>query len=217
MKRLNYTKLYGLKNAAEGKRVWIVGNGPSLQQLDLSKLKDEIVIVCNLIFRDELPFTPSYYCLEDKQMMWNFHEAIMGYHVPGMLKFFPQALDSYVKGDDSLVVNFHYDNPEWRFSTNFAEHVYWGSTVAYMMLQLAYYLGAETTIVIGMDCGGGHFVSEKKYYQGKKANPAKWDLVFKGWAEAALHFHYGGRLLYNATAGGRLEAITRAPYESFFE
>lgn len=215
--RINYSRLYPLKNSLEGQRVWIVGNGPSLKKMDLSKLEGERVIVCNMIMREELPFKPSFYCLEDKQMMWNFHHDIMAYHVPGMLKFFPRDLDSYVKGDDAVVVNFHYQNPEWRFSTNFAENVYWGSTVAYMMLQLAYYLGAQETIAIGMDCGDGHFVSEKDYYKGKKANPAKWDLVFKGWGEAALHFHYGGRLLFNATAGGRLEAIPRAAYDSFFE
>jgi hypothetical protein len=216
MRRLDYNRLYQLKGAAEGKRVWIVGNGPSLKKLDLSKLQGEIVIVCNMIMRDKLPFTPTYYCLEDKQMMWNFHDDIMAYHVPGMTKLFPRALDSYVLGDDALLVNFHYENPDWRFSTNFAEDVYWGSTVAYMMLQLAYYLGAESTIVIGMDCGGGHFVSEKDYYQGKKANPAKWDQVFKGYAIAKMVFEANDRLVYNATRGGSLETFTRVPYEELF-
>lgn len=216
MRRIDYAALYGLENIHEGRRVFVVGNGPSLKKLDLSKLKGEIVIVCNLIFRDKLPFAPSFYCLEDKQMMWNFNDDIMDYHVPGMLKFFPQVLDTYVRGKDAMVVNFQYGNPKWDFSTKFPEVVHWGSTVAYMMLQLAYWIGAAETYLIGMDCGGGHFTSEKNYYKGKKANPAKWDQVFKGYAIAKMVFEANDRLIYNATLGGKLETFTRVPYEELF-
>jgi hypothetical protein len=133
-----------------------------------------------------------------------------------MTKFFPEALSSYVKGNDALLVNFKYGNPEWYFSRNFPRIVHWGSTVAYMMLQLAYYLGANQTILIGMDCGDGHFTSEEDYYKGKKANPAKWDLVFEGYARAKMVFEENDRLIYNATAGGRLETFVRVPYEELF-
>lgn len=214
--RTNPGRIYKYQNRHKGERVWVVGNGPSLKQLDLSKLQGEIVIVCNLIFRDELPFTPSYYCQEDKQMMWNFHKDIMGYHQPGMVKFFPEVMSDYVDGDDAMLVNFKYGNPEWRFSTDFAQIVHWGSTVAYMMLQLAYFLGANRTILIGMDCGDGHFTSEEEYYKGKKANPAKWHQVFTGYGVAKLVFEENDRLIYNATAGGRLETFLRVPYEELF-
>lgn len=209
-------ELLKLRDKHKGGRCFIVGNGPSLNQLDLSKLKDEVTIVCNLIFRQGLPFQPMYYCQEDKKMLRFFHKEIMAWHVPGMVKFFPAEMKKFVKGKDARLVNFVYGNPTWRFSTAWPREVNWGSSVSYMMLQLAWYLGCEYVYLIGMDLGGGHFVSEKDYYKGKSGNPSKWDQVIHGYQVAHRVYRDTLRHLINATPGGNLSVLPRVKYGGLF-
>jgi len=47
----------------KGKRCFVLGNGPSLKQTDLSRLNGEFTICTNRIYLmlDQLGFTPSYY------------------------------------------------------------------------------------------------------------------------------------------------------------
>lgn len=208
--------LMKLKDKHRTSRCFVVGNGPSLNQLDLSKLQSEVVIVCNLIFRQQLPFQPAYYCQEDKRMLKKFHKEIMAWHVPGMPKFFPAVMQKYVSGADAQLVNFIYGNPNWRFSTAWPREVNWGASVSYMMLQLAWYLGCPKVYLIGMDCGNGHFTSEQNYYKGFVANPSKWDQVMDGYATANKVFKDTGRQVYNATPGGNLHIFPRAKYKELF-
>ena len=214
--KINKRALLALKDKHRGKRCFVVGNGPSLNQLDLSKLKDEVTIICNLVFRQELPFKPSYYCQEDKRMLTKFHKEITAYRVPGMQKFFPVAMSKYVAGKDVRLVNFVYGNPNWKFSTKWPREVNWGSSVSYMMLQLAWYLGCSKVYLIGMDCSKGHFVSEQEYYKGFNANPSKWDMVMQGYRTASMVFRDTNRQLINATPGGNLNVLPRAEYERLF-
>ena len=61
-------KLAALKDSHKGERCFVVGNGPSLKNTDLSKLKDDFSIGMNRIFlaADELNFTPDILvCVND--------------------------------------------------------------------------------------------------------------------------------------------------------
>ena len=59
---LNWTNL---KNKYQGKRCFILGNGPSLKQQDLTLLKDEITFVSNwFVLHDKYEeINPDYYCI----------------------------------------------------------------------------------------------------------------------------------------------------------
>jgi len=54
-----------LAGAYQGQRCFVIGNGPSLNQLDLAKLKDEQVFACNLFYRHDLIETirPDFYSM----------------------------------------------------------------------------------------------------------------------------------------------------------
>jgi len=56
------------RDSAAGKRVFLLGNGPSLLQTDVDKLCREITIGSNSIFLlfDKRAFQPTYYTIEDR-------------------------------------------------------------------------------------------------------------------------------------------------------
>ena len=60
-------KIASFHNIHKGKRCVIIGNGPSLNKLDLTKLKNEITFGVNAIYTnmDNMGFLPTYYVVED--------------------------------------------------------------------------------------------------------------------------------------------------------
>lgn len=212
----NAEKLAALRNKHAGKRCFVVGNGPSLKKLDLRKLTRETTIICNLLFRDAIPFWPTYYCIEDRLMASNFGAEIQEFSRPGMVRVIPRDMKPLATGGDDVLVDFE-RRPKGRpFSTDLQTGAFWGATVSYLMLQLAYHMGADPVYLIGMDCSTDHFVSETRYYDGKPYNKPHWDWVFDGYESAKRAFEADGRKIVNATAGGRLAVFERVDFESLF-
>lgn len=56
-----------LRNLCQGKRCFVIGNGPSINRQDLSLLKNEVKIVCNSFFNHEIlkEWQPTIYCAAD--------------------------------------------------------------------------------------------------------------------------------------------------------
>jgi hypothetical protein len=213
----NQERLAALRGKHAGRRCFVVGNGPSLREIDMRRLANDVTIICNLLFRDTVPFWPTYYCIEDRMMAANFGDEIQDFSRPGMVRVLPRDLAPLAVGSNDVLVNFE-RRPDGRpFSTDLCDGAFWAATVGYLMLQLAYHLGADPVYLIGMDCGTDHFVSEKNYYAGKGHNKPHWDIVFDGYRTAKRAFEADGRRVINATAGGRLDVFERADFASLFE
>jgi len=147
-----------------GKRCFIVGNGPSLNLIDLGKLADEYTFAVNGIFykTDEMGFRPFFYVVEDEHVIRDNRKRIAEY-LPrqGGMKFLPSRYRARfldVKGE-TFFLNFnrsfydasssYYEVP--RFSVDASRNVYCGQSVTIVNLQLAYFLGFETVYLVGMD------------------------------------------------------------------
>ena len=150
----------------EGERCVIIGNGPSLNDLDLSLLRGETTVGVNSIFlADSIDFPLSYYVVEDSLVMKENLEAIKEYRAG--YKFFPsiyrEIYEAAPVGEGSLggVSYFNMNggfylgqSPNFcvpRFSTDASQRLYCGQSVTIVNLQLAYYMGFSEVYVIGMD------------------------------------------------------------------
>src|SRR5437870_4954347 len=73
----NDRRIAALKDIHRGKRCFILGNGPSLKQQDLSLLRDEHVFVTNwFVLQEEFQkLRHSYLCVSDPHF-WNFGEGL---------------------------------------------------------------------------------------------------------------------------------------------
>jgi hypothetical protein len=222
----------------------IIGNGPSLNDLDLTRLKSEYTIAVNGIFyaADKMGFDPSFYVVEDTAVMRDNLSEIVAYSAGH--KFFPSIYRDVV-GDLPDVTYFMMNrgfyeprSPNFcvpRFSMDPGQRLYSGQSVTLINLQLAYHLGFAEVVLIGMDFSytvppeaivegdvitstgddPNHFHPDY-FGAGKVWKDPKLDRVLANYALAKLIFEADGRRILNATAGGRLELFERVDYARHF-
>lgn len=238
-------KISDLHNAFEGKRCFIIGNGPSLNNHDLSLLKGEYVFAVNSFFykTDQTDFRPTFFVVEDSSVMKENIDRIRDFEAP--YKFFPTIYKSLHPADDNVhffKMNrgfYEKSSPNYcvpRFSTDASKVLYCGQSVTYINLQLAFFMGFTEVHLIGMDFDyvipkehkrngdlilsttddPNHF--HKDYFgKGKTWKDPKLERVAQNYHQAKLSFESVGRRIYNATVGGKLEIFDRVEYTSLFD
>lgn len=231
-------------NRFKGKRCFIIGNGPSLNQHDLSLLKNEYSFAVNSFYYKtrETGFMPTFFVVEDSSVIKENKEEIVAFDAP--FKFFPtiyQSLHPKKPGTYFFPLNRgFYDkfSPNYavpRFSTDISKVAYCGQSVTYVNLQLAYYMGFTQVYLIGMDFNyvipashsrkGDVITSDtddpnhfhKDYFgKGKTWKDPKLDRVLMNYKMANLVYNCAGRQIFNATKGGHLEEFERVDYDGLF-
>jgi len=229
-------RLDEMQNAYKGKRCFVIGNGPSLRSTDLRRLKSEVTIGCNGLFLlfNEMGFLPTFYTVEDHLVAEDRAAEIN--KIKGTTKIFPRDL-SYclLLDDDAVYVNFVRDYVGFpRFSARFDKVVYWGGTVTFLNLQLAYYIGCHEIYLLGMDhsykvpsyatsdviVSGepdvSHFHPDYFGPGYRYHDPKVWRME-QSYVVAREFFESHGGKIYNATRGGKLEVFPRVDFDSLFE
>lgn len=238
-------ELKNLKNKFKGERCFIVGNGPSLNKLDLNFLNNEYSFAVNSIFykTNEMGYKPSFYVVEDLHVIDDNLEKINNFECDFM--FFPANLKfKFKKGKNRYFLNLNYSfynntSPYFevpRFSQDVPNEVYCGQSVTIVNLQLAYFLGFTEVYLIGMDFSYtipesakvkglviesteddiNHFHPDY-FGKGKKWHDPKLENVLKSYKLANLMYELDGRTIYNATEGGALEVFKRVDFNSLFD
>lgn len=237
-----YSKLKKFKDIHKGERAFIIGNGPSLNEMNLSYLKDEITFVSNSFYLmyDKIDFIPTYYNIEDPLPAEDNSNEIQ--QLSGTEKIFAHDLRYCLGEDDNTYYTFfdrYYEKfPSKnfpKFSTNAVKKVYWGGTVAYLSLQLAYYMGIREMYLIGVDLNydipdsheGGTVITsledDKNHFhpsyfgKGKRWHLPRVERMEQSFIYAAHFLQQQGGNLYNATVGGKLDSIERKNYNQLFD
>lgn len=232
----NGRRLLQLKNRYAGRRAFVIGNGPSLRQTDLSKLSGEVTIGSNGIFllTQEKGFRPTFYTVEDRLVAEDRSSAICQYK--GVIKIVPLDLSPWVHPDeDTVYINFvRHPRPFPQFSPAFEQYVCWGGTVTFLNLQLAYYLGIREVYLIGVDHTyhpparkdevSGTVVTSRSidlnhfhpdyFGPGYRWHEPQVERMEVAYREADRFFKKHGRRIVNATVGGQLEVFPRVELEA---
>ncbi|MEM7145849.1 MAG: 6-hydroxymethylpterin diphosphokinase MptE-like protein [Verrucomicrobiota bacterium] len=236
--RRNEQNLAALKDAHKGERIFVLGNGPSLKETDVDRLCGEVTIASNSIFLlfDEKKFRPSYYTIEDTLVAEDRRNEAT--NVKGAVKVFPEDLKHWLPpAPDTIHINFRRNYEPWpRFTSNFNREVFWGGTVSFLNLQLAFYLGASEVYLIGFDhnyeqpakeddvegtvimsnsADVNHFHPDY-FGKGYRWHDPMVDRMERGYICARDFFESHNRKIFNATAGGRLEVFDRVGFSSLF-
>jgi len=147
----NKKKLKSLHNLHKGERCFLIANGPSLKKMNLNLLKDEYTIGLNRIYLifDKLVFLPSFCIAINELILDQFYDEIQNVKIPKFLNWNRRNL--FKKYDQ----NNHYLNITLRindvFTGNILKPISSGGTVTYVALQIAYFLGFNEIIIIGLD------------------------------------------------------------------
>jgi hypothetical protein len=230
-RRQSIQGLKKLKNIHKGERCFILGNGPSLAKTDLTRLKTEYTMGLNRIYLmfPELGFQTSYYLSINDLVIEQCAADIQKLKIP---RFIAWRSHKWLQPETNLFFLYtSYTGP--RFSTHTTARLWEGATVTNVALQVAYYLGFQQVILIGVDHS---FISKGKpnttiVSQGNDPNhfsPAyfgkgfRWQLPDletseRGYRLAKNAFENSGRQVLDATLGGKLSVFPKVDYDRLFK
>src|SRR4051812_11542434 len=225
------------KNKHKGERCFIIGNGPSLNKIDLTLLENEVTFGMNAIYLnyEKMGFYPTYYAVEDVFVAEDRADEINSYNQS--IKFLPNYLKYCLKRDEQTIF-YNFIAPKQNtteFTKNAALKVFFGGTVSFVCMQLAYYMGFEKVYLIGFDHNYvipdtakvkgteilsttddlNHFSAEY-FGKGKRWHDPDFPRMESSYKKARNSFEEDGRKIYNATFGGKLEVFERVHFLELF-
>jgi hypothetical protein len=230
LRRETRRRLDEMKDSHRGERCFIIGNGPSLKQTDLSRLKDETTFGMNRIYMafTEMGFTTTYYVSMNDLVIEQCAADIEKLTMPRFLSWRSRRFLQHPDGIHFIYST--YTGPG--FSKDVRGRVWESATVTYVTLQLAYHLGYSEVILIGVD---HNFVTQGKpnttiVSQGDDPNhfnPGYFGKGFRwqlpdletseiGYRMARQAYEADGRKVIDATVGGKLTIFPKADYLSLF-
>jgi hypothetical protein len=234
-KRLNF-----LKDRHQGQRCILVANGPSLNQMDLSFLRHETTIGLNKIYLGykKFNFYPRYYVAINPIVI---QQSVAQIKALNAVKFLSEAAAKDLIGEDALT--YHIPTQAYRrdkhgvcrsvFRDDLALNgLYEGWTVTFAALQLAYFLGFNEVILIGLDHrytfygipnqrqtlhenDVNHF--DPNYFGGGQ----DWHTPDLKNSEASYRvarefYESNGRKILDATVGGSCNVFEKIDYRNYF-
>ncbi|MBB4285834.1 FkbM family methyltransferase [Roseospira goensis] len=183
-------RLAALRDRHKGRRVFVLGNGPSLGRIDLDSLADQVTIGVNGLFLafPQTRFRPTYYLVEDHLVAEDRAAALNGLPA-GLTRLFPITL-AYALDEGPDVVWFdHRPRPGYpdRFdvSLDALSCTYAGCTVAFTAVQLAVFLGAREVVLLGVDLDYAIPADATRTAGGAGAGPGVLDMA----SDDPNHFH----------------------------
>ncbi|MDR3696314.1 6-hydroxymethylpterin diphosphokinase MptE-like protein [Mucilaginibacter sp.] len=227
----NKIKLRRLKDIHKGKRCFIIANGPSLNKIDLTLLKDEITIGMNRIYliEEKIGYLPNYLVVSDIPIqLKQFSEE---YGQVKTIKLYNWWARHLFANDTDI--NFFYQHFTCDFQPDFTKTVGNSKSVTYVCMQLAFYMGFDEVYLIGKDHSyqidgkaglnvkadgseANHFISG--YYKpGQKWKIPNYLEEEYTYAIARKAFEKAGRMIKDATVDGKLEIFEKVDFNSLFE
>lgn len=233
-------KLLKYKDKYNGKRCFLIGNGPSLKTEDLKKLyeNNEITFAFNRIYNifDETKWRPTFYISQDEKMLGGCADIVDGLDLP--VKFVPIQLHWYHDIDihDAVYFNMNWQTldhlEEYLFSDNVAQEIACASTGMYTAAQFAAYMGFSEIYLIGVDHhfqisqnNRGEIIVDNtvKDYFSDKYNEDKKQLYIPNTEKSTetyiamkMNCDNRGIKVMNATRGGKLEVFPRVEFDKLF-
>jgi hypothetical protein len=229
-RRESIRRLRQYHNLHRGKRCFIIGNGPSLRSMDLSPLKNEFTFGMNRLYMafPEMGFSTTYFVSMNDLVAEQCAADFSALQIP---KFFSWRARKWINPDSlTQFIYSTYTGPG--FANDITGRVWESATVTYVALQLAYYMGFSTVILIGVD---HNFVTQGKpnttvVSQGDDPNhfnPQYFGKGFRwqlpdletsemGYRFARKAFEQDGRRVLDATVGGKLTVFTKVDYLDLF-
>jgi hypothetical protein len=229
-RRDSVRRLAALKDIHRGERCFIIGNGPSLRQTDMSKLRGEFTIGMNRIFLmfPELGFETTYLCSVNDLVIEQSAADIQNLKLPRFVSW--RARKWLSPAENLYFLHTTYTGP--KFSTDLRGRLWEGATVTNIALQAAYYMGFQEAVLIGVD---HNFTTQGKpnttvtsqgddpnhFSPGYFGKGFRWQLPDletseRGYRMAREAYEVAGRRVVDATVGGKLAVFPKVEYASLF-
>jgi 6-hydroxymethylpterin diphosphokinase MptE-like protein len=234
-RRESLARLSKVRDNHKGGRAFIIGNGPSLRDTDLSQLRQEFTFGLNRIYLmfPALGFQTTCLVSVNDLVVEQCASEMQALSVP---RYFSWRSRRFMPSDliASQLPTFLYTTYE---SPVFARDARWrlweGATVTYVALQLAFHMGFEQVILVGVDHrfttrGEANKTVISEGDDPNHFSPAyfgrgfRWQLPDLETSELAYGmareaFGKAGREVLDATVGGHLKIFPKVDYRSLFK
>lgn len=216
-----------LKNSKLGQTAYILGNAPSLNELNIEKCLAYESFWCNTAFRLKdagIDFRPKYYCISDPWVFQQWPHEVLDTQASikilprtvwrEMAQIAPEALERQniaiydLKEDsDDPLGSFMFSNRN-NFSYDPSIGVHGGGSVVLIAIQFAFYMGYSRIFVGGVDLD---YSGEQTYFHGGQLSTAEAAIMRERVARmqesfiaAKWHCEKNGRTLAKITASPHL-------------
>jgi hypothetical protein len=230
----SYHRSSDFQDRFRGERCFIIGNGPSLRQMDLSPLRDEYTFGMNRIYLafDDWGFKTSFLVAVNDLVVEQCKEDFQGLSLPKFFSWRSREL-LYPSGEPDDLTHFLYTTYTGpKFNTRIHSRFWEGATVTYVCLQLAYCMGFSEVILIGVDHSfdakgkanqtvtssgddPNHF-SPQYFGKGFRWQLPDLDTSEMAYQRAKEQYDTSGRKILDATVGGNLDIFPKVDYSSLF-
>lgn len=218
-------KIKSFYNIHKGKDCFIIGNGPSLNKMNLEVLNDYYCFGMNKIYLiwDRVDLQFDYYVAVNSLVIEQSKKQIKSLKIPAFLNY----NHSKEIPDKENIIKLDSGGLDGVFQQNMAAYVPEGYTVTYVALQLAFFMGFKNVYLVGMDHNfnqkgepneeqilaaedANHF--DPRYFKGQKWHLADLEGSELHYKIADFVYKRDGRMIYNATLGGNLDIFQRVDF-----
>ncbi len=229
--RASLARVREYQDLHKGKRAFIVGNGPSLGKMDLGLLRNEFTFGLNRIYLlfPQLGFSTTYLVSVNDLVLEQCAEEMRRLGLP---KFITWRARQWFRGD----VHANFLDTDFTGSENFSGdatgRLFEGFTVTFVAMQLAFYMGFEQIVLIGVD---HNFTTQgtpnatvvstgddpNHFSPGYFGKGFRWQLPDLEGSERAYRmarkaYAETGRRVLDATVGGKLTIYPKVDYVQLF-
>lgn len=218
-------RLRRFENKHKGEDCFIIGNGPSLNSMDLTPLRRYHTFGLNKIYLifNRVDLNLSYLVAVNKLVIEQSAHIYQSLQTPLFLNF-KKAYGTIRKKENYYFV---YTGGDFMFKTDITQKICEGATVTFVAMQIAYYMGFRNVFLIGIDhnfkASGKPY--EKQFIQ-RDANHfdpnyfgnQEWQLPNLAASELAYHlakyfYNIDNREIYDATVNGKLNVFPKIAFE----
>ena len=224
--RRSRQRLDEMRDAHVGERCFIIGNGPSIGGMDLSVLRDEFTFGLNrgyLLF-DRIGAPTTFLVAVNRYVVEQFARDLID---AGSTTFISWRSRRWIPAESG--VTFIRRSRLFTFSTDITKGAWEGATVTFVALQLAFHMGFEQVILIGVDHSFATSGPANRLVMANEPDPnhfdptyfgpgVKWQLPDLKTSEIAYQLAHdayvaAGRAVIDATIGGNLTVFPKARFE----
>jgi len=204
-------------------------NGPSLNKVNFALIKSHTIIGLNKIHLGIKRFkiSPRYYVAINRLVIQQCYQAIK---TMPCIKFLPMELfaEGYLP-PPPLSYFLKTENPTEHFHEDISLGVNQGSTVTYVALQIAFFMGFSKVIIVGMDhryhfSGRPHEQREftgddvnhfdPSYFRNQQWNNPDLATSEESYRVARWKFESAGRRIIDCTIGGACDVFQKDTLEN---
>ena len=221
-------RLRKFKNTHRGEDCFIIGNGPSLNKMDLAPLNNHYIFGLNKIYLifAQVKLNLSFYVAVNPYVIQQSVNEIEALGCPCFIAFNSQGLRTPIQNLEHIYF-FMTHGRIGSFQGDLMQPLWGGATVTYAAIQIAYYMRFSRIFLIGVDHNykAQGKPSQTQILEGKDTNHfsgryftgQQWQLPNLPLAETAFriadhHFQKNGCQIYDATVDGKLNVFPKISF-----